>query len=168
MSVLASDIKFYLSGGAANSNVNASLGGAKSSVAIVDDTLNNLWDDVSGDEHVAGDTEYRCFFVKNDSAETAYAVKLWIDTNTTSTEDTFTIGLDLTGVGDTADTAADESTAPDPAVTFSAAANQAGALSLGNMTTGQSYPIWVKRVVTAGSTAQAANEAILKVYVDTL
>ena len=168
MSVLASDIKFYLSGGASNSDVNASLGGAKSSTAITDDTLNNLWDDVSGDEHTAGDTEYRCLFVKNDSAETAYNVKLWIDTNTTSAEDTFNIGLDLTGVGDTADTVGDESTAPDPAVTFSAAANQGAALSLGNMTTKQSYPIWIKRIVTAGSTPQAANEAILKVYVDTL
>ena len=109
-----------------------------------------------------------CLFVKNDSAETAYNVKLWIDSNTTSSEDTLTIGLDLTGVGDTADTVADESTAPSPAVTFSAAANQGAGLSLGDMTTGQSYPIWVKRVVTAGSTPQAANEATLKVYCDTL
>lgn len=168
MSVLATDIKFYLSGGSSNSDVNASLGGAKSSVAITDNTLNNLFDDVSGTEHTAGDTEYRCFFVKNDSAETAYTVKIWIDSNTTATDDTINIGLDLAGIGNTADTIADESTAPDPAVTFSAAANQGAALSIGNMTTGTSQAVWVKRIVSAGSTAQASNAATIKVSVDTL
>lgn len=168
MSVLASDIKFYLSGGASNDNPNAALGGAKSSVEIVTDTLSNLFDEVTGDEHTAGDTNYRCLFVKNDSAETAYNVKLWIDSNTTAVDDTLNIGLDLAGQGDTADTIADEDTAPDPAVTFSAAATQAAGLDLGDMAPGVSYPIWVKRIVSAGSTAQANNAATLKIYVDTL
>ena len=57
MSILASDLKFFFSGGGANDNPNASLGGAKSSVAITDNTLNNLFDDVSGTEHEAGDIE---------------------------------------------------------------------------------------------------------------
>ena len=39
-----------LSGGAANSDPNASLGGAKSSVEVVDNTLSNLFDQVSGSE----------------------------------------------------------------------------------------------------------------------
>jgi hypothetical protein len=168
MSILATDLKFFLSGGAANSDPDASLGGAKSSVAIVTNVLNNLFDSVSGDEHTAGDTNYRCIFIKNDSAETAYNVKFWIDSNTTSAEDTLTIGLDLTGVGDTADTVVDEDTAPDPAVTFVTAVDQANALSLGDMTTGQSYPVWIKRVVTAGSTPQANNVATLKMFCDTL
>jgi hypothetical protein len=168
MSVQSSDLKFFLSGGAANSDPDAALGGDKSSVEITSDSLSNLFDEVTGDEHTAGDTEYRCLFVKNDSAETAYNVKLWIDSNTTSAEDTLNIGLDLTGVGDEADTIADESTAPDPAVTFSAAADQDNALDLGDLAAGESYPIWVKRIVSAGSTPQANNAATLKVYVDTL
>ncbi|MDD5728510.1 MAG: hypothetical protein PHV59_08110 [Victivallales bacterium] len=168
MSVLATDIKFFLSGGAVNSDPNAALGGAKSSVEVVNDTLNNLFDDVSGDEHTAGDTEYRCIFVKNNSAETAYNVKIWIESNTTSAEDTFNIGLDLSGPSDTADTIANEGTAPDPAVTFSAAANQAAGLAIGDLTAGQSFAIWIKRIVSAGSTPQSANEATLKVYADTL
>lgn len=168
MSVQPTDIKFFLSGGASNADTNAALGGAKSSVEVTDNVLHNLFDEVSGDEHTAGDTNYRCIFVKNNSAETAYNVKLWIESNTTSADTAITVGLDLTGVGDTADTVANESTAPDPAVTFSSAANQASALNLGDMTAGQSYPVWIKRVVTAGSTPQANDTAVLKVYVDTL
>ena len=85
------------------------LGGAKSSVAVVDDTLNNLFDDVSGAEH-APETNYRCIFVKNDSAETA-GVKVYIETNTGAADDTINIGKDLSAPSDTADTIADESTA---------------------------------------------------------
>ncbi len=168
MPIIESDLKLYLSGGAANSDPNAALGGAKSSVAVVDNTLNNLFDDVTGDEHTAGDTEYRCIFVKSDSALTAYNVKVWINSNTTSGEDTLNIGKDLSGPSDTADTIADESTAPDPAVTFSAAASQAAGLALGNLAAGQSFAIWVKRIVSAGSTPQANNAATLEVYTDTL
>lgn len=168
MSVLSTDILFNLSGGASNTDPDASLGGAESSTQITSDSLSNLFDEVTGDEHTAGDTEYRCFYVKNNSAETAYNVKVWIDSNTTSSEDTITIGLDLAGAGGTADTIADESTAPDPEVTFSTADGQANALSLGDMTAGQSYGVWVKRVVSAGSTPQANNSATIKVYADTL
>ncbi len=173
MSILASDIKFFLSGGAGNTDPNAALGGIISSTAIVDDTLNNLFDDVTGAEHAAGDTNYRCFYVKNDSAETATNVRIYIDTNTTAADDTINIGKDLAGAGDgastgVADTIADEDTAPDPAVTFTTAVDYANAILLGTLTAGQVHAVWVKRIVSAGETAQANNEAILKVSVDTL
>lgn len=173
MSILASDIKFFLSGGAANESPAASLGGIISSTAIVDDTLNNLFDDVTGAEHTVGDTNYRCIYVKNDSAEEAQNVRIYIDTNTQAVDDTINIGKDLAGAGDgattgVADTIADESTAPDPAVTFTTAADYTNAIVLGTLTAGQVIGVWIKRIVTAGTTAQAANSAILKVSVDTL
>ena len=173
MSILASDLKFYLSGGASNDDPNAALGGIISSEAVADDTLNNLFDDVSGVEHAAGDTNYRCIYVKNDSAETAYNVKVYIDTNTPAGDDTINIGKDLSGAGDgastgVADTIADEATAPSPAVTFAAAADYANAIDLGNMTAGQVFAIWIKRIVSAGSTAYANNSAVIKVSVDTV
>jgi hypothetical protein len=59
MPIAASDIQYRLSGGAANAVPDSSLGGAKSSVQIVDNTDNNLFDDVSGAEHTAGRVEYR-------------------------------------------------------------------------------------------------------------
>ena len=168
MAIIASDIKFYLSGGAGNTDPNASLGGIISTTEITDDTLDNLFDNVSGAEHTAGDTEYRCFYVKNtNGTDTAYAVKLYIDTNTPAVDDTILIGLDLAGANATGDDIADESTAPSPAVTFVTAVDLANALSLGNLAAGVRYAIWVKRVVSAGSTAQANNSAILKISLDT-
>lgn len=173
MAILASDIKFYLSGGATNTNPDASLGWIISSTAIVDDTLNNLFDDVTGVEHSTGDTNYRCIYVKNDSAETAYNVRIYIESNTTAVDDTINIGKDLAGAGDgsttgVADTVADEHTAPDPAVTFTTATDYANGIVLNTMTAGQVYGVWVKRIVSAGTTAQADNEATLEVSVDTL
>lgn len=168
MAILTTDIKFYLSGGASNDNPALALGGAKSSVAVVDDTLNNLFDDVTGAEHAAGDTNYRCIFVKNDSAETAENVKVYIETNTQAVDDVVHIGKDLSVPSDTADTIANESTAPSPAVTFSAADGYANAIDIGTLTAGQSAAIWIKRIVSAGSTAQANNEFVLKVSVDSL
>jgi hypothetical protein len=173
MAILTTDIKFYLSGGAVNIFPAASLGGIKSATPVMDDTLNNLFDDVTGAEHVAGDTNYRCIYVKNDSAETASNVRIYIDTNTPAIDDTINIGKDLAGAGDgattgVADTIADEATAPDPAVTFTTAADYANAIVLGTLTAGQVIAVWIKRIVTAGTTAQSADSAILKVSVDTL
>ena len=169
MAISATDIKFYHSGGAGNSDPDASLGGAISTTEVTDDTLNNLFDDVSGAEHTAGDTEYRCFYVKNThGSDSANSAKIWIETNTPAADDTVEIGLDLAGKNGTADTVADESTAPDPAVTVSTAANEGASLSLGTLAAGDYYAVWVKRIVSAGSTAQSSNSFVLKVKADTV
>lgn len=167
MPVLTTDIKFYQSGGAGNTNPNASLGGIKSNTEVVDNVLNNLFDDVSGVEHAAGDINYRCIYVKNNSAVIAYNVKLYISFNTPAVDDTINIGLDLAGLNATADTIADEATAPDPAVTFVTAVDYANALDLGDIPAGEVYAFWIKRIVSAGSTAEAANEATIEISVDT-
>lgn len=168
MPIIASDLKFFLSGGGSNTDPDASLGGVISSTEVVDDVLNNLFDDVSGAEHAAGDVNYRCIYLVNDSALTAYNVKLYIESNTIAADDTIAIGKDLAGVDGTADTIADENTAPSPAVTFSAAPNYAGAIDLGDIPAGEKYAFWIRRTVSAGSTAQADDEATLKVAVDTI
>lgn len=166
MSILAADLKFYLSGGADNSDPDASLGGVISTTEITTDTLNNLFDDVTGDEHTAGDTEYRAIFFKNNSAETAYNAKIWIESNTTAADDTLEIGIEA-AVGSPIQTVADESTAP-TAISFSSAAGQANAIAIGAMSAGDVIGVWVKRIVTAGTTPAATNTATIKCYVDTL
>jgi len=167
MAVTSNDLKFFLSGGAANTDPNAALGGIISATEVVDNTLNNLFADVSGAEHAVGSTKYRCIYLVNNSASIAYNVKLYIDTNTPAADDTINIGKDLAGVDGTADTVANEDTAPDPAVTFTAADGYANAIDLGNIPAGQKYAFWIKRIVSAGETAQADNSAIIKVAVDT-
>ena len=165
MSIISTDLLYLLSGGASNNNPNASLGGVVSSVEVVDNTLNNLFDDVSGDEHEAGDTEYRAIFIKNNhGTDTAYNVKIWIESNTTAADDSIQIGKEA-DFGSPIQTIVNESTAP-VAIDFSTADGQVNAISIGDMAASQVIGIWVKRIVVTGNTPQAENAATLKIYTD--
>lgn len=120
---------------------------------------NGLFDNISGSESLAGDTEYRCFYVKNAHPTDAfYDVKLYIGTQT-SGDDAIQVGLDLAGTGDgaatgVADTVADENTAPDPVVNFTTAADLSNALNLSQLAAGECRAVWQKRIVLS-STANA-------------
>ncbi len=71
MAITSGDIKFKLStksGSAGNQNAGTaagSLGKYISTTEITSAQINNLFDDVTGDENAAEDVEYRCFFVHN-------------------------------------------------------------------------------------------------------
>jgi len=167
MAITSSDIKIRLSGGAANSNVNLSLGGARSSTEVTDNTLNNIFDDVSGSESLPGDTEYRCVYLYNNHGTlTAQNVRIYISSNTTSADDTWTIGLGTSAINGTETAVADENTAP-ASVTFSAPTDYAGGLASADIPAGQHRSVWYKRVVTAGAAAIDANAISLKFDCDT-
>jgi hypothetical protein len=75
MPIVTADLLVKLSvttGAAGNStaqgNVNNSLGKYISTTQITDASLNNLFDDVSGDENAAGTVDYRCIFLHNSHA----------------------------------------------------------------------------------------------------
>jgi hypothetical protein len=167
MAIISSEISYRLSGGGSNAVAAASLGGAKSSTAITTATLNNLFDNVSGDEAAAGDTEYRCIYVHNGNATLTWeAVTVWIDTNTPATGTDASIGLGSSAVGGTEQTVANENTAP-TSVTFTQPANKAGGLVIGDIAAGSHKAIWIKRVVTAGAAAYNADSLIIKAEGDT-
>lgn len=162
MAIAASDIKLYHS--------TNRLGGAITATEITDNTIANLFDNVSGAEAAAGDTEYSAFYIKNTHATLTWqAVKFWISSNTTSGDDTLTVALDLAGVITTGagDDIADESTAPSPTLTFVAAANEGAAITIGDMAPGSYILIWVKRVVNSSAAAIASNAATLNWTGDT-
>jgi hypothetical protein len=171
MAIVATDLKFFLSGGASNANPAASLGGVISSNQVG----SNLFDDISTAEAAAGDTEYRCYFVKMTNAtDTAYAVKVWIASNTTATSTAIQIALAKEGVANTVETVANEGTAPtgasaSPMVapTFGDAEDEANALTIGNLTPGQAHAVWIKRVVTATTVAFANDTTTLRVKANT-
>lgn len=165
MAVAASDIKFYLSGGASNTLPSACLGGAMSTTTEVNGgtPLNNLFDDVSDVEAAAGDTEYRCFFVKNTHAtDSLSSAAIYIASNSPSADTALTIGLDPAGVSAAATTIANESAAP-AGVSFSAAANSGAALAIGTLAAGAYQAIWVKRVVDADAVAAATDPTTFRV-----
>lgn len=170
MPIVGSDIEYRLSGGAGNTNPNSALGGAMSTAGgglITTDQLNNLWDNVSGAESSAGDTEYRAIFIKNNHGSlTLTGAKVWISSNTTSADDTIEIALADEGINNTIETIADESTAP-TGPTFSAPTSFGTGLSLGNLATQQAHGLWIKRIVNAGAQAANANPYTLSVQGET-
>ena len=147
MPIISTDIHYRMSGGAANSNPDLSLGGAKSSNSF---STNAIFDDVSSAEAAAGDVEYRCFYVHNAHATlTLLGAKVWIEGQSGPA---IAIALDGAGLNGTAEdeTGTGEGTAP-TGETFSSPANFAAGLTLGDIPPGQHYPVWVRRTVAAAT-----------------
>lgn len=162
MPIVSTDIKYRLSGGAANTDPLAALGGIKSTT----DMSTNLLDTVSSVEAAAGDTEYRCFYVHNAHATLALeSAKIWIQANTPSADTILEIGLGTSALNATEQTIADEQTAPS-GVSFAAAANEGAAVALGSIPAGQHRAVWVKRIITAAAAA-SDDTANLRVKGDT-
>jgi len=81
MSIKSSDIVFVYSGGSDNSNPLLSIGGLSSSISIPGNVLDNLFSDITVEESASGLTDFRCFYVFNDSATNAlYNAKALIPT----------------------------------------------------------------------------------------
>lgn len=147
MPITSAEIVYRLSGGAANSNANASIGGAKSSTVVPA----ALFDDVTSAESAAGDTEYRCIYVHNaNGALTMQNAVLWITANTTANR--IAVGVGSSAINGTEQTVADENTAP-TGVTFSQPTTKGAAIALGNIPPGQHRAVWMRRAITAASAA---------------
>ena len=161
MAIVSTDIQYRLSGGSSNSDPAASLGGVKSSTAA-----SNYFDDVSSAEASAGDTEYRCVYVHNNHGTLSLiGAKVFIQTNTPSSDTDVAIGLGSSAINGTEQTVADESTAP-TGVSFSAPTTFAGGLAIGDLAAGAHKAEWVRRTVNAGAAAYA-DSFTLRVQGDT-
>jgi hypothetical protein len=152
-----------MSGGAANSDPAAALGGAKSSTSF---STNAIFDDVSSAEASAGDTEYRCFYVHNAHATlTLQGAKIWIQAQTSSGDTDVAIALGGEGLNGTAETVANENTAPS-GESFSQPSSFAGGLTIGDLAPGNHYPVWIRRTVNA-TAASATDTWTVRVQGDT-
>ena len=122
---------------------------------ITDDTLNNVFDDVSDAERIAGDTDYRKIFFRNENADDYSGPKVWIETNTPAAGDEVFIALG------TADDVLSAATAYD----YYQPTSKAHADVLEPVTIGEdeSFSIWIKRVVTAEADGYENNYFVLKV-----
>ena len=91
MPIISTDIKYRVSGGSSNTLQAASIGGAISSTT---DASSAIFDDVTSGKAAAGDTEFRCLYVKKTHATlTALGVRLWVLANTPSPDTDVSIGL---------------------------------------------------------------------------
>lgn len=169
MAISSGNLKYYLSGGASNSDPNASLGGARSTTTI---SPSDLFDYVSSEEAAAGDTEYRCIYFLNADADSnglLAPIKLWVLANTPSADTTIEVGLDPAGKNATATTVADENTAPS-GVTFSAPTSKTTGITVPSAPFAQNdyIAIWIKRVINAGALDTASDTATIRIEGDTI
>lgn len=167
MPITATEIQYMHSGGAANADPNASLGGVISTTEITDATLHNLFDLVSGDESSAGDVEYRCFYLKNNHGSLEWQnVSVWVETDNSGVDTEIAIGLGTAAIGGTEQTVADESTAP-AGVTFDTALGEANELVIGNIPAGSHKAVWVRRTVSAAASAASNLNVTIRANGDT-
>ena len=170
MAITTAEIEFRLSGGAANVNPNAALGGAMSTVAggvITSGALNNLFDNVSGDEALAGDIEYRAFYVQQRNATLTWtAVKAWIATLSPSPDTVFAISLATEGKNGTMQSVANEATSP-AGQTFSSPITKSGGLAVPDLAPNEFIGVWLRRTVSAAAAAIASDGPTIRIEGDT-
>lgn len=177
MAVTAVDIRFHLTinVGPGNStpqpNPNDSLGGFLSSTEILDATLNDLFDVITGDENAASVVDYRCFIVRNSNGiSTLLNGRAWLFSEVAGGASA-AIAVDGTGivdynaVGAQAERVANELTAPVGEV-FTAPTTKGAGLNLGDLAPGKAIAIWVRR--TAANNSPVDNDGVtIKIEGDT-
>jgi len=178
MPIAASDFKFKLSlktgvagNASAQPDVNESLGKYISTTELTDASLNNLFDDVSGDENAVSDVEYRCFFVHNAHATLALQTPvIWLSAEVSGGA-AIKIAIDgvaASAIGESnaqADLVANESTAPS-GESFSAPTSKGTGLALGTIAAGYCRAVWVERTCS-NTTAKTNDGATFTVEGDT-
>lgn len=155
---MAAALQMHLSGGSSNTTAAAALGGARSTQAggiiPTSSTANSVFDDVTGAEEQAGDTEYRCVYAFNSGDVDAQSTVVWLSANTADADTQIAVGLGTSSNGATEQTVANENTAPS-GVTFSEPATEGAGLSIGTLAAGSHKALWLRRTVNAGAGASA-------------
>lgn len=81
LTTILDQLEFRLSGGELNINPFLSLGGAMSNAIpqakIISGVFDNIWDDITVQERLAGDVSYRWIYFYNNSLETLYNLKMY-------------------------------------------------------------------------------------------
>lgn len=137
MSIVSSDILIF------SSALTASSGGTISTTQIVDDNLNNLFPDITGDQAAAGVQLYKKVFIQNSNVTLTFqSVLLWLASVAPSSE---TIAL---AVGTSSD-----SNPLDSGLVYTSPITQASAIALGSILPLASVGIWIQKTTTQGATS---------------
>lgn len=148
------NIVLRMSGGAANTDPNASLGGAMSEAAgavisTSNTNLNNLFDNITKSENFSSTTDYRCVFVHNDiltAGEVFAEPSVYLSGSPLAT---FEVGV-VASKNTSAGTIATETDVP-AGITFSAptSGSPLALLSGGDVLDPDDYiAIWIKRTAS--------------------
>jgi len=152
--IVEADLIFRLSGTVSNTDPNLSIGGAMSTVAggIVDtDVLNNDMDDISSDEAAAGITIYHGYYYENTNGSLTWTIPVFfIESQTSSGDTNVNIAIALEAKNVDIETLVNEETTP-TGITFTAPANKAAGIAIGDLDPADNRGFWVEYIVNAGS-----------------
>jgi hypothetical protein len=157
---MASNLFFHLTGGAANADPEASLGGDGSSEVLSSTALNNLFDNVDPDEIESGDlVEYRAIDLVNDGDAEARHVQFYF-TDTPNAESVVAVWYDATGT----QSIANEATEPIGASGNWTLPLVGSKLELSNLAVSATHRLWIKRTVDQSADNLNDDTAILHAW----
>lgn len=174
MSIVSTDIVMRLTttaGSAGDSTAGTpagSLGKYASTTVLTPAALQNMFDNVTGAESAAGDTEYRAGMILNNHATLTLTNAVIFVASETAGGGVITLASDNIAASAKGSASAqmgqiaNESTAPTGVSAFGSSA------SLGDIGPGQVKGFWIKRVVPPGATAVPVDGVIIEVDGDTL
>jgi hypothetical protein len=169
MAITSSDILIKLSvktGSAGDTTAGTpagSLGKYISTTEVSGTALNNIFDDVTGQENFDSDTEYRCIFVHNNHATlTLQNAVVYISAQVAGGA-AAAIAVDSvasSAVGSSSAQALEVATENDApaAISFSAPTTRGTGLSLGNIAAGSVKAFWIRRL--ANNTSALDNDGL--------
>lgn len=151
MAITSAELEYVYSGGAGNTDKEASLGGVISTLGVIPTNVsNNDMNDITSSEATAGVIIYRGYYFRNTNVSLIWLLPVfWIDSETTSTTTQIALAVALEAAGVAMNTIPDENTAPSPAVAFSRPTNKGAGIALGDIGPASFRGIWVEYTVTA-------------------
>ena len=163
MPITTANLKYY------KSTATNSLGGAITGTEIIDSTLHNLFDKVTGAESASGKTEYRVFYIKNEHGSlTLEDAVVYIVSNTPSADTVCAIGK-IGAVDAVAPTLADEEDSGNAlsGVTFEEGISDSNSIAIGNIPAGSFQALVIRRTVSSGAVAKNNDNIVINVRGDT-
>jgi hypothetical protein len=112
-----------------------------------------IFDDVTDNERVSGDTEYRKVFIRNENADSVN-LKVWIEANYSATNESISISLG---------TDAGVQSVEGAGATYATPTTIGTGLDIGTLAQNASKAVWIKRVVTAAGNGYVADTFQLKI-----
>lgn len=193
MPIVADDLKKYLTGattdGGTQTDPNASLGNYRSSTLIVNNSDNNLFDDVQGVEAQTGDTEYRCICIRNEhSSLELQNARVYLADADIGEGNSISFAVEVPATGSETDgnaqTIANDHTAPIVNTTdhngsgsgvsdWSIATDYANGVPVSqgshdaNLGVGEIVFVWIKRTIGAGASADSGVDFTIRIEGDT-
>ena len=146
---MVAEVEYRLSGGATNTDPDASLGGVMSSTSIDSGANPNLFANVGTDEAASGSNKYRCIYV-TPPVKNYTGVGIWIDTQTLSNDTELHLAVAPEGKNADAQFIGDEDIEPADVI-FTRPTQDYDALALPDLNAGDRIAVWIKRTVSSNA-----------------